>query len=112
MSLAALMVRDITILRAVTSTDRYGNVQADNWTHATTTATKAWVSQRFEGEELDGRNAQIRDWVAFLPAGTVIDGGDRVRCDGMTFEVIGPPHRAWRPSGEHHVEAQLRAVQG
>lgn len=28
------------------------------------------------------------------------------------LEVVGPPHRSWTPTGEHHVEANARAVTG
>lgn len=111
MTVEALMVRDVTILSAASSTDRYGNPTND-WAAATSTATKGWLAQQARDEVLGNRDAQTSGWVVYLPAGTVIDGSDRVVVDGQTFEVDGPPNRAWSPRGEHHVEAALNVVEG
>jgi hypothetical protein len=111
MSLAGLLVHDVTILRATTTTDRYGNLTV-TWSTPTETAVKGWISQRSRSEENTQRDAQISDWVLFVPADTDIVGGDRVTWNGVTYEVDGPPWRAWTPRGEHHVEASLRVVSG
>ncbi len=112
MSFASMLVHDLTIVRPGTTTDRYGNVTKD-WSNPTETAVKGWVAQQEGTEVLDGRDAQIRRWICYLPAGTDITGSDRVVWGTVTFEVSGPPNRAWHPSmGEHHVEAVLLAVVG
>lgn len=111
MTLASLLVHDVTVVRAGDDTDRYGNTARD-WSTATSTATKAWVHQQTGSEVLDGRDAQVSGWVCYLPAGTVVDGADRIVWGALTFEVDGPPTRAWTPQGEHHVEARLRHVDG
>lgn len=113
MSLDSLLVHDVTIRRAAVTTDRYHNPTVKDWNNVTDTATKAWIHQQSH-EELrnNGREAQLGGWVAFLPAEVDVDGGDRLIWDDLTFEVDGPPRRAWTPRGEHHVEAPLRHVEG
>lgn len=111
MSLSSLMVHDVTVVHAATITDRYGNLTKD-WTNPTRTTVRGWVARRSETEVVDGREAEVSDWVVFLPTGTVITGGDRVEWNGNVFEVNGPPNEAWTPRGPHHIEAQLSAVTG
>lgn len=111
MSLTSLMVHDVAILTAGTTTDRYGNLVL-NWGTATSVSAKGWITQRPGSEDLLNRDAQIAEWVLFLEAGTPITGHDRVMWEGIMFEVAGPPQRAWTPRGEHHVEATLRAITG
>lgn len=111
MSLQALMVHDVTIVHAGTSTDRYGNIVKD-WSTATTKVSKGWITQTAASEDVTDREAEIGTWTLFLPAETVVTGRDRVTWDGLTFEVVAPPRKAWTPRGEHHIEAQLRIVEG
>lgn len=70
--------------------------------------------ERERGQDLrDGRDATLQTWRIFLPAGTDLEARDRVVVDGTVFEVDGPPERHRTPTGgEHHVEAQLRLVEG
>jgi hypothetical protein len=105
------MVRNATIVTPGVTTDRYNNA-SKNWTAATRTPVKAWISQRNRAEVLGNREAQLSDWIAYLPAGTEIDGGDRIEWESLTFEIDGPPNPAWSPRGPHHVEVQLRLVEG
>lgn len=72
----------------------------------------AWIEQTRATELQVGRHTVIADWLLVLPAGAVIDAGDRVRHDGRTFEVTASPDRVRTPRGEHHVEALLRLVEG
>lgn len=112
MSLTALLVHDVSIVRAGSTTDRYG-ATIKNWATATTTATSGWVTQVSGVEDrTDGREAQVGTWVLYLPVDTDVVGGDRVVWESYTFEVDGPPNRAWTPRGEHHVEARLRLIEG
>ena len=111
MSLQSLLVHDVTVVTPGSTTDRYGNTVAD-WATSTSTTVKGWITQSSGTENEDGRDAQIGEWRLFLPAGTVVDGHARVEWGGITFEVVGPPERAWTPRGEHHVEVQLRVVEG
>lgn len=112
MSFAGLLVHDITIRRAGATTDRY-SATIKNWDDSTDTDVNGWITQSSGLEDhTDGREAQVGSWVLFLPTGTDILGGDRVVWESYTFEVDGPPQRAWTPRGEHHIEARLRIVEG
>lgn len=109
-----MFVHDVTIIRCGTTTNRYGDVERD-WTTATETTTRGWLSQSAQSENLQGRDALIRIAELFLPAGTDINGWDRVVYDGITYELAGPPHNAVSPrlgGGVHHIECQLSAVEG
>lgn len=114
MSLATLLVHDVTILRAGSTTDRYGDAVKD-WATATSTASKAWVAQQSRTENVEGREALISEWVAFLPAGTDVAGRDRLVWGDLTFEVVGRPNTAPSPrlgGASHHVEVTLTVVEG
>lgn len=114
MTLASMMVHDVTVVHAGTTTDAYGN-QTKDWTAATRTAVRGWVSQTSGNEVLDGREAEVSEWAVYLPAGTVVTGGDRVEwadLPAVTFEVDGPPNPARTPRGPHHVEARVKVVEG
>lgn len=111
MSLTRLLVHSVTIRRAGSSTDRYGATVKD-WATATDAVVDGWVAQTSALEVTDTREAQVSSWTLYVPEGTDLLGGDRVLWDGITFEVDGPPNRAWTPRGEHHVEARLKLVEG
>lgn len=113
MSVRLLMVHDVVLVRAGTVESRYGDDVKD-WSGTTRTEVKGWVAQRARDEVVDGREAQVHDYVVFLPAGTDVTGLDRVEWDDLTFEVVGPPNRAWsaKARGEHHVELDVRLVTG
>lgn len=111
MSIDRFFVRAVTIVRAGSGTDRYGNESLD-WSAASSWVTKGWLARVDESEDQDGRDALISGWRLFLPVGTDVDGRDRVVIDGTTYELDGPPARPWTPDGEHHVECRLRLVEG
>ena len=113
MSLTSLMVHDVTIARAGTTESRYSDDVRD-WSTATETVTKGWVAQQDRAEDVDGREAQDRTFIVYLPASADVTGLDRIEWEGLTLEVVGPPRRAWSPKlrGEHHVELTCRLVTG
>lgn len=112
MSLTNLMTRDVTVLRAATSPNRYRNEVAD-WSNATETVTKGWLAQTSSTEPASaGRDPEVTLWHLYLPADTEIVAADRIVVDDVTYEVIGPPNRARTPGAEHHVEATVRLVAG
>jgi len=112
MSLRSLLVHEIAILRPALGTSRYGDATKD-WVTATETETVGWISRRSESEDrTNGREAQVSEWVLYLDEDADIQGGDRVVWGTTTFEVDGPPNPARTPRGEHHVEANLRLVEG
>lgn len=111
MSLATLMVRDVTILTAGTRTDAYGDTTLD-WTSPTSITRKGWLAQQSSTEDLDGRNGTSTGLVLVLPAGTPITSKNRAVVDGVTYEVSDHPTSAWTPRGEHHLEARVKVVSG
>ena len=112
MSIESLIVDPVTILRAATTVDRYGNTIRD-WSSPSSTATVGWVSQRTSSEVTASRDAEVSDWAGFFLCDEDVAAQDRVVWSGLTFEVVGPPNPARRP-GEptHHIEAPLRVVAG
>lgn len=112
MSLRGLLVHDIVILRPALGTSRYGDASKD-WVTATSTETNGWVARRNESEDrTQGREAQVSEWALYVDVDADIQAGDRVMWGTVVFEVDGPPNRAHSPRGEHHVEANLRLVEG
>lgn len=111
MTFSGLMVAPGTILRAPLVEDRNNNLMPD-WDNASETAVCGWSNQTAESEVLTDRDAQVSEWIYFVPAGTDITALDRVRLAEGTFEVMGPPNRASTPRREHHVEVKLRLVEG
>jgi hypothetical protein len=108
-----LLVRPIVIVRATeTSTDRYGNATPD-WTQAERIDCRGWVAQ-ISAIELATTRESV-DAVLFLTPDVELSAFDRVEIDGEIYEVTGTPTQAWRalpPPALHHIEAQLRRVEG
>lgn len=111
MSILGRLTRTVTVLRAAADVDRYGNTVAD-WTAATSTTVAGWYAQASAAELLAGRDGQIDHAIVYLPAGTDVTGSDRIRIDGTTFDIVGPPNRAHGRNGEHHVELNVKVVTG
>lgn len=111
MTLAALMVHDVTILHPAAITNRYGDGAAD-WAGAERVDSKAWVAQRSSVEATEHREGLVSTWVAYLPPDVEIGGRDRIEWGDLTFEVIGSPLPAHTPRGLHHYEAALEVIEG
>jgi head-tail adaptor len=110
-TLTSLLVHDVTILTAGTTTNRYGDAEKD-WSDPTEETVKGWVSQSTQSEDHEQREAQVSDWVLYLHPDVTISGANRVQWEGITFEVEGPTRPAWTPRGVHHLEVPLRVVTG
>lgn len=111
MSLAGLLVRDVTRLRAQLVTDSHGS-EIKDWTNPDTITGKGWLAQRFHTEEGALREAEISTWHLTVYPNFDVQAHDRIVIDGQTFEVDGPPRPAWTPRGHHHTEVTLRIVEG
>lgn len=112
MSISRFFVRDVTIVHPSLEATDYGSVEPD-YDSGTQTLTKGWLHQLAESEQQTAtRDAEVSTHVLRLPVGTAIAARDQVVVDGVVFEVGGPPARAWRPGGEHHVRVPLRYVDG
>jgi hypothetical protein len=101
----------VTIVRAGTTTDRYGNEVRD-WNNATRTDTPAWIEQQRASEDDDDRAQLTSSWLLVVPATVQLAGLDRIEYNGETFEVVGPPNVVRTPTGPHHIEAVLSWVTG
>jgi hypothetical protein len=114
MSLSALLKQPLSVqhFAPTGAHDDYGNEIVAQVGSPTT--VNGYLEQTEEREITLNRETYITDWLAILPAGTVIDGNDRITFGGATYEVIGPPDRKWNPrlGAESHVEAHLRVVTG
>ena len=106
--LSALLNRPMMIIRRTASgtTDAYG---AAIPTTVEVEVVGELQQQRRDEPATEGELSDTR-WVAFFPAGTNIDTGDAVICDGESFEVIGDPWAARNPRTqvESHLECTLR----
>ena len=114
---SSLMFTDtVTIVTPGTKTNRTDTPIPD-WATASRAEARVRLSQRggsggSVSEDNAQRSAQVSQWVAYFPTGTVIDGRCRVEKDGATFEVVGPPYEPTTLTGVGHVEVILRLVEG
>lgn len=108
MSLTTLINRPMTLIRRAStgSVDTYGN-DVDG---ETTVAVLGELQQIQRTEPVAEGELSDTRWLLFLPAGTAIDTGDAVICDGEVFEVVGAPWPARNPrtGAQNHVEVTLR----
>lgn len=116
MSFRGMLVHDVEIVRPGAIVDRYGDTLAD-WNNPTTTPTKAWFVHRVTDEEKgQGRDAQLSDWIVYLPPEVTPLGKDRIVGADHTFEIKGHPKPKYRPNGAtaelHHWEVDLTIVDG
>ena len=114
MSLDKILAIPITIVRAGSAPDRYGNTDID-WTHPTETTVSGWLDTNLRrmGEQERDRDELESDGNAYLPAGTDIRGTDRLLIHGVTYQVYGLPSPVFRPGwGVHHVECRIKRFQG
>lgn len=63
-------------------------------------------------EVTEDRETQISDRKLRLPYDAVISGRDRVVCEGVTYEVVGPPERHQAPGGVTQTTVTIRQVEG
>lgn len=97
----------VTVRRATTTDDDYGNPIRD-WGTATSTEVGGCSVQPIVGaEQTVGRETVVSRWQLFAPDGTDITATDRVEFDGATYEVDGEVQR-WDFAGLAHLTALLR----
>ena len=109
---ARLLPFPIVVVRPVVGADRYGNPTYDYGAAAARTPARAWLEQRTRAEPTsDGRAPLVADWL-LITNHLDVRGRDRIEWGALVFEVDGPPAPVPTPAGVHHVEANLRHVQG
>lgn len=105
-----MILRDrVTRLRAVLTSDDYGN-QARDWATASAVDYPAEVGPTSTTEDVDDQQRTTTRWRAILPPLADVEATDRIRWDGQDFEVDGEVE-CWKRRGRpHHVEAVLLKV--
>lgn len=107
----------VTVYRASSTTDRYGNEVPGPWVSVGTVAGCAVAprsSSRADELTGAGRTGVIVGLTLYAPSDAEIGPHDRVEVDGDTFEVDGEvgrwssPFTGWTPG----VEVALRRVEG
>ena len=78
-----------------------------------------WIEQRGtpagglrEDEHQQGRDTITGEWLLICKLDVNVDAYDRIRHDSRIFEVIGEPETRPSPQGPHHIEANLRFIEG
>lgn len=104
----------VTVLRAPLAARRGAAVR--DWSSATEhdvggcSLQEGATSTDFDGPQ---RNASASQATLLMPAGADVRDGDRVRCDGRTWEVDGAPFDVRSPTGRaSHRRASLREWRG
>lgn len=102
----------VTILRATTSSNRYGTTE-ESWSSPTSIATRGHLQPASTDEaQSTDRDAVASSWLLFLPPGTDVRPTDRVQVGGATYRVAGAPSsvKGLRASGP--VSVPLERVVG
>jgi head-tail adaptor len=90
----------VVILKPGTEEDPYSGETTTSWANPTETPVLALVppEPRPSSEPvMDARNAVTSGWTIYLPTGTDVTAGDRIRVRGTVYDVSGEP-AAW-PDG-------------
>ncbi len=100
----------ITVLRATSTEDAYGN-QTPTWPTTGTTVTGCSVQPDTQSLRISevtvGRQTVVSRWQMYAPIGTDIIATDRVVHDGDTYEVDGEV-QTWDHVALPHKFARLR----
>lgn len=108
-------VDDITIITPAIGTDTRGAAKYV-WTNATEVNKKGWMAQSnasaVEDDLRPNRDGTSTTWRLFIPKESVLDNRCRIRYLGDLYEVVGRPHMAKTPAGNHHLEVPLKLVEG
>jgi hypothetical protein len=97
----------ITVRRAVSAEDAYGNAER-NWATATSVTVTGCSMQPVTGQEQTvGQDTIVSRWQLFAPDGTDLLATDRVEFNGDAYEVDGEVQR-WGFPPLSHITALLR----
>ena len=71
-----------------------------------------YLNQTSRDEQTAGDNTQQQTFAVYLPPTITIDANDRITVGADTFEVIGPPWKAYNPRDRRvtHIELTARKV--
>lgn len=109
---AAIATETIIRLRGVTYWDAY-NDQHVEWSNPSQLTIGGCSLQPVQGDEvLLGRESVVSRWTLFAPPDADILSSDRVRHNGVDFEVDGSVQRWPDIGGLGHLQILLRRVEG
>lgn len=114
MSLENLLTQTVTILRAGTTKDRYGNAGID-WTTATSTTTVGHFQPnlRVSKDNSRARDEGVSDGYVYLLPSIDIGPTDKLLIDGGTYRVFGMPVQVDRPGyGPFYTEVRVKRAEG
>lgn len=104
----------VAIVRAPLVSDGRNDMVRD-WENATVTDVPGCVELPLTSDEvIRGRDAEMGSRRELLPAGTDVEGTDRIRLDGgRDFEIVGEPLPWTSPTGLlSHVEILIKRWEG
>jgi hypothetical protein len=106
MTLRRLLSQTATVLTHSNGTaDDYGNSTPG---YSAGTDYPCRLELRTSDENRSDRDTQLTGLWLVLEPDAVIDGHDRVRVDGITYEVNGPPMMQATNRAQSHIEVNLR----
>ncbi|MFB4265305.1 hypothetical protein [Nonomuraea sp. GTA35] len=107
-----LLPLTVTKVRPAHNIDRYNDPVYDYAAGATRTPIKAWIDQASASEQTpNGRDVIEGGW-KLITNHTDLDPLDRIEWAGGVYELDGPAWPVHTPAGLHHLEANLRRVEG
>lgn len=102
----------VTILKASTSTDAYGNPSTD-WDAAHEQHVAGWLQAGASSEtHSNARDVVESSYRLFLRPGTDLSARDRVRIDGVTYRVDGEPRTPRTLLRTAYTSARLVRLEG
>lgn len=112
--MSVLYGQSVTVVRAGTLEDEYGNTRPD-WGDAAERIPVDRVNVQPSGgssEDTDDKQVTVTGWLLISAPGTMPDlrETDRIEFDGMQLEVVGKVGRWPVPASIQHIEAQLKEV--
>lgn len=113
MTIERFFVHDVTILTPTHSDGRWGT--ETSWDDAAERSTRGWVAVRNNSTDPadPNRDVDVSQWVAVLPASSDLDESERLVAHGHTFDIVSHIIPGFTPeNGTHHLEANLRLVEG
>lgn len=98
----------VVVLNPTRGTDAYNSETLEYPDPTSVQAIPGRLEQTASTEIHSGRDTQLSDWLLYAMPDAPLTGDSRVLCNGITYEVVGPPAIVTRPStGPHHIEARL-----
>lgn len=109
---ATIANETVTRLRGVSSTDAYNDSETD-WSDPASLSISGCSVQPVQGDEnLLGRESVVSRWTLFAPPDADIRSSDRIRHNGVDYDIDGSVQDWPDIGGLAHRQALLRRVEG